>query len=422
MYLVFSIAWIILELLPGTLAAEYNETAEKLHEITNPEKYHKYLRPYHNGHPVNVLVGMEVIHFVAVREMSEEFSLDLIIWQEWTDPRLSHPLNHSITLPGDAKKLIWLPDTFFVNVRSATLHDVIAENSKIVISPNGTVAYSTRITMTAGCSMNLADYPLDEQTCALQLSTYAYTKLDLDYYWYPDYNNGINVRDESMAELTLTHTETSKDVERYIDGTRAKLVARFWFKRRLGYAFLQIYIPTMMLVVLSWLSFWIPQDSIPARVALGSTTVLSIVTFTGSFRSSLPKVSYITAVDVYFIVGFAFIFAAPLEFVLVLLNSGVKRHFRSSNDDSGNKKEKEDNGVEELQEVKVEIPTKPKIGRTSSVRIAKEYMQYAFIKNEASSIDRVCRVLFPCCYAIFNLIYWTYYELATFGNHSHPEV
>ena len=50
------------------------------------------------------------------------------------------------------------------------------------------------------------------------------------------------------------------------------------------------------------------------------------------------QVSYITAVDVYFIVGFAFIFAAPLEFVLVLLNSGVKRHFRSSNDDSGNKK------------------------------------------------------------------------------------
>ena len=45
-----------------------------------------------------------------------------------------------------------------------------------------------------------------------------------------------------------------------------------------------------MLVVLSWLLFWIPQDSIPARVSLGSTTVLSIVTFTGSFRNTFPKV------------------------------------------------------------------------------------------------------------------------------------
>ena len=54
--------------------------------------------------------------------------------------------------------------------------------------------------------------------------------------------------------------------------------------------------------------------------------------------------------------------------------------------------------------------------RTVSVRTAKEYMQYAFIRNEASSIDKVSRVLFPCCYAIFNLIYWTYYELG------HPEI
>ena len=48
----------------------------------------------------------------------------------------------------------------------------------------------------------------------------------------------------------------------------------------------------MMLVVLSWLVFWIPQDAVPARIALGSTTVLSVVTFTGSFRSTFPKVCW----------------------------------------------------------------------------------------------------------------------------------
>lgn len=83
-----------------------------------------------------------------------------------------------------------------------------------------------------------------------------------------------------------------------------------------------------MLVVLSWLLFWIPQESIPARVSLGSTTVLSIVTFTGSFRNTFPKVSYVKAVDVYFIVSFAFIFAALMEYILLLLNNGFKRKRR----------------------------------------------------------------------------------------------
>ena len=46
---------------------------------------------------------------------------------------------------------------------------------------------------------------------------------------------------------------------------------------------------------------------------------------------------------------------------------------------------------------------------------AKEYARYAFVRNEASSFDRVSRYLFPCSYCIFNLIYWCYYELASFG-------
>lgn len=79
------------------------------------------------------------------------------------------------------------------------------------------------------------------------------------------------------------------------------------------------------------------------------------------------------------------------------------------------------NGIQELQEIKVERPVSAnenlKKRQNSPVQKAKEYMQYAFVRNEASSIDRVCRYFFPCCYAVFNLVYWTYYEFSSFGNH-----
>jgi len=139
--------------------------------------------------------------------------------------------------------------------------------------------------------MDLSDYPLDEQKCDLELSTYAYVKHQLDYKWSGGNKaDKIRVQDKHLSQLSQIHTEALKGFEYYTDGTHSKLIARFWFKRRLGYAFLQIYFPTTMLVVLSWLVFWIPQDAVPARAALGSTTVLSIVTFTESFRNGLPKV------------------------------------------------------------------------------------------------------------------------------------
>lgn len=89
------------------------------------------------------------------RHFFQEFSLDLVIRQSWTDPRLNHSLSYPIILLGASKELIWLPDTFFLNVRSATLHDVISENSKVSIRPGGHVIYSTRYFLMQTTSQNL---------------------------------------------------------------------------------------------------------------------------------------------------------------------------------------------------------------------------------------------------------------------------
>ena len=77
-----------------------------------------------------------------------------MIRQQWIDPRLNHSLDHPITLPGDSKKFIWLPDTFFLNVRSATIHNVISENSEVSIRPGGVISYSTRLVFEAKAKTN----------------------------------------------------------------------------------------------------------------------------------------------------------------------------------------------------------------------------------------------------------------------------
>ena len=60
-----------------------------------------------------------------------------------------------------------------------------------------------------------------------------------------------------------------------------------------------MYVPSCLIVVLSWVSFWINIEAAPARTALGITTVLTITTQTGGASSSLPKVSYIKAIDIW---------------------------------------------------------------------------------------------------------------------------
>ncbi len=71
------------------------------------------------------------------------------------------------------------------------------------------------------------------------------------------------------------------------------------FKRQFSYYLITIYVPGCMLVIVSWVSFWLDPHAVPARVALGVTTLLTMSTQTASINSALPPVAYTKAIDVW---------------------------------------------------------------------------------------------------------------------------
>lgn len=87
------------------------------------------------------------------------------------------------------------------------------------------------------------------------------------------------------------------------------------------YYIFQMYIPCVCIVALSWVSFWINHEAVPARVALSITTVLTISYMRGSVNAGMPRVSYLKSIDYFLLGGFVFIFMTLLEYVLVLKQS-----------------------------------------------------------------------------------------------------
>ena len=79
-------------------------------------------------------------------------------------------------------------------------------------------------------------------------------------------------------------------------------------KRKIAFYFLKVFIPSIFLVVLSWLSFWDDTSAVPAQVSLGVTCVLTVTTQSSGIRQILPPVSYAKAVDVWMFVCLLFVF------------------------------------------------------------------------------------------------------------------
>ena len=120
----------------------------------------------------------------------------------------------------------------------------------------------------------------------------------------------------------------------------------FLFERQTGFFLLQIYTPLTLIVFCSWVSFWLVKTEavkifsskkcsstklkiqggeVPARTALGATTVLSIVNL-GFGGKSKPKVGYATALDMYIILCLAAVFTALVEFACInFIDTFIKR-------------------------------------------------------------------------------------------------
>ena len=104
------------------------------------------------------------------------------------------------------------------------------------------------------------------------------------------------------------------------------LEGRLHFIRNTGYYMIQIFIPQILIVVLSWVSFWLDLEATPARISLGVLTVLTMTTQSSGVRGSLPRVSYVKAIDVWMATCLIFVFASLLEFAYISVVT--RRHYK----------------------------------------------------------------------------------------------
>ena len=72
--------------------------------------------------------------------------------------------------------------------------------------------------------------------------------------------------------------------------------------------------PCALIVVLSWVGFWLNREATSDRVTLGVTAVLTLSAISMDSRSDLPKVHYATALDWFIICSFLYCIASILEF------------------------------------------------------------------------------------------------------------
>uniref|UniRef100_A0AAX7U3Q9 Glycine receptor, alpha 3 n=1 Tax=Astatotilapia calliptera TaxID=8154 RepID=A0AAX7U3Q9_ASTCA len=381
--------------------------------------YDARIRPNFKGPPVNVSCNIFINSFGSIAETTMDYRVNIFLRQQWNDPRLAYSEYPDDSLDLDPSMLdsIWKPDLFFANEKGAHFHEVTTDNKLLRIFKNGNVLYSIRLTLTLSCPMDLKNFPMDVQTCIMQLESFGYTMNDLIFEWQE--NGPVQVADGLTLPQFILKDESDLRycTKHYNTGKFTCIEVRFHLERQMGYYLIQMYIPSLLIVILSWVSFWINMDAAPARVALGITTVLTMTTQSSGSRTSLPKVSYVKAIDIWMAVCLLFVFSALLEYAAVNFVSRQHKEllrFRRHNKNKS-KVQKICVGLSRQTRGRSVMMNSWRLGHclppaASSGGKSMEEMRKLFI-DRAKKIDTVSRAGFPLAFLFFNIFYWVLYKI-----------
>lgn len=393
--------------------------------------YDKRVRPNYGGPSVEVGVTMYVLSISSVSEVLMDFTLDFYFRQFWTDPRLAfrkRPGVETLSVGSEFIKNIWVPDTFFVNEKKSYFHIATTSNEFIRIHHTGSITRSIRLTITASCPMNLQYFPMDRQLCKIEIESFGYTMRDIRYKW-NEGPNSVGVSQEvSLPQFkVLGHRQTAMEIS-LTTGNYSRLACEIQFVRSMGYYMIQIYIPSSLIVIISWVSFWLNRYATPARVSLGVITVLTMTNLMSSTNAALPKISYVKSIDVYLGTCFVMVFASLLEYATVgYVAKRIqlrKTRYQEMKKKADEKKANVNGGIDPATgRPRAQSRAQSRCGtldRSSSAKGAggkeEEAAEVPVPPNmnklcgiTPSDIDKYSRIVFPVCFVCFNLMYWIIY-------------
>ncbi|XP_012232457.1 gamma-aminobutyric acid receptor subunit beta isoform X1 [Linepithema humile] len=410
--------------------------------------YDKRVRPNYGGPPVEVGVTMYVLSISSLSEVKMDFTLDFYFRQFWTDPRLAFKKRQGVetlSVGSEFIKNIWVPDTFFVNEKQSYFHIATTSNEFIRIHHSGSITRSIRLTITASCPMNLQYFPMDRQLCHIEIESFGYTMRDIRYKW-NEGPNSVGVSNEvSLPQFkVLGHRQRAMEIS-LTTGNYSRLACEIQFVRSMGYYLIQIYIPSGLIVIISWVSFWLNRNATPARVALGVTTVLTMTTLMSSTNAALPKISYVKSIDVYLGTCFVMVFASLLEYATVGYMAKriqmrknrfqkIAESMKAASENPGPPRVPGDHGDHAPKQTEVRFKVHdPKAhskggtlentinGRADEetasapqhiIHPGKDITKLYGMSRPCitpSDIDKYSRIVFPVCFVCFNLMYWIIY-------------
>jgi len=273
----------------------------------------KTTRPEALKGPTTVHFMVFVLNISKIDDAGQNFTANVFLRLRWKDSRLATSEGAVRQLPLEA---VWNPRILLANQQGRVAR---ALPEIVQVHPDGTVLYFQRYTGKFSQRLMLADFPRDTHSFIIQFVAAGYPADELTFE--PDLvrkiRGGSMAKEVSLPDWKILQYETRSDPYNPIEEINAAAFEfRFVAQRHVAYYLWQVVLPLVVVVIMSWTAFWIGREHINVRIAVATSSILTLVAHRFVLATLLPRLPYMTRLD-YFTVGSTLLVLLALIAVIV---------------------------------------------------------------------------------------------------------
>ena len=263
-------------------------------------------RPPGDG-PTEVKIQIIFLDLERVSSAEQNFTANLAYRARWKDERLRHAGPGQTFMPLSD---IWHPRVQVVNQQS--LQKTLPDEARV--SPEGEVATTQRFWGQFSQPMQLHDFPFDEQTLSVEVVAAGQEPGAVTFIADPEGPSAVpeslSVSDWRIHAWNAHPFDfTISTAARTLPGFRIDLTAA----RVRRYHMVQVVLPLVMIICMSWIVFWINPANANPRISVSVTAMLTLVAYRFAIAASLPRIAYLTRLDWFILGSSLLVFASLIE-------------------------------------------------------------------------------------------------------------
>jgi hypothetical protein len=277
-------------------------------------------RPNADSGPTEISVGIWIVDINNIDSAQQSFSAEIALMLRWKDPRLAHTGSGVVRYPLEQ---VWHPRVGIANETASVIRKL---SEWVEVEPDGTVIYRQRYAGAFTQRLRLQSFPFDRQTFHIQIVAVRYLPNEVRFV--PDeewVRNGLKnaggiAPSITLPDWTIEKWETRPLTYALTPGLQfSGYVFEFTASRNVQHYILKIILPLILIVMMSWSVFWTDPTNSNTQFSIAVTSMLTLIAYRYAVDSQLPRLPYMTRLDVFFLISTLLVFFSLIEVLITTI-------------------------------------------------------------------------------------------------------